>query len=217
MVIFLRLKTVFILNIYLDIVPDALANLKKLRNFWFYDSPIVKMTEQLGTLNNLSMLTLVNCSLTHLPNLSNLQQMWSLDLSNNRLSHVDGIPDVKFLDLDGNFFNQIPILENREKVMYIDMSHNPLKNAVPLISYNNLEGIFLSNTMLTSIPPAIDKFQKLKYLDLSNNKLSYIPTNILNLPDLEELNISQNLLSPNEIQLIRKTLRKSHPNIQLTT
>jgi Leucine-rich repeat (LRR) protein len=199
-----------------DIIPDAFINLKKLRNFWFYHSPIVKVTEQLRTLTNLLMLTMSNCSLTHLPNLSNFQKMWSLDLSNNRLSHVDGIPDVQFLDLNGNFFNHIPILENKGKLEFLTMSDNPLKNIAPIMFYKNLEGIFLSNTMLTSIPPNIDKLQNLHYIDVSNNKLSHLPTNILNLPLLEDLNISNNLLSPNETQSIRKAFEKSHPELKLT-
>jgi Leucine-rich repeat (LRR) protein len=216
MVIFLCLKIVFILKIYLDIIPDAFTNLKTLRNFWFYHSPIVKVTEQLGTLNNLSMLTMSNCSLTHLPNLSNFQKMWALDLGNNRLSHVDGIPDVQFLELNGNIFKHIPILENGGKLMFLNMSDNPLKNVAPIMFYKNLEGISLSNTNLTSIPPDIDKLQKLQYIDVSNNKLSHLPTNILNLPLLEDLKISNNLLSPNETQAIRKAFEKSHPQLELT-
>jgi Leucine-rich repeat (LRR) protein len=203
------------LNIYLDIIPDAFANLKKLQNFWFYDSPIVKVTEKLGTLDNLLMLTLSNCSLTHLPNLSNLQKLWSLDLRNNRLSRVDGIPDVLFLDLPGNFFNYIPILNNPEKLRFLTMDSNPVKNVAPIMFYKNLEGLSLKNLTLTSILPDIDKLQKLLYVDFSDNKISHVPNNILNLPLLEQFKITNNLLSTNEIQSIRKAFEKSHPQLEL--
>jgi len=203
------------LNIYLDIIPDAFANLKKLQNFWFYDSPIVKVTEKLGTLDNLLMLTLSNCSLTHLPNLSNLQKLWSLDLRNNRLSRVDGIPDVLFLDLPGNFFNYIPILNNPEKLRFLTMNNNPVENIAPIMFYKNLEGLSLRNLTLTSILPDIDKLQKLLYVDFSNNKISHVPNNIFNLPLLEQFNITNNLLSTNEIQSIREAFEKSHPQLEL--
>jgi len=198
-----------------DIIPDAFANLKKLQDFWFYDSPIVKVTEKLGTLDNLLMLTLSNCSLTHLPNLSNLQKLWSLDLRNNRLSRVDGIPDVLFLDLPGNFFNYIPILNNPEKLRFLTMNNNPVENIAPIMFYKNLEGLSLRNLTLTSILPDIDKLQKLLYVDFSNNKISHVPNNIFNLPLLEQFVINNNLLSTNEIQSIQKAFKKSHPNLEL--
>jgi len=197
-----------------NIIPDSFANLKKLQYFWFYDSPIVKLTDQLITLENLSMLTLHNCSITHLPNLSNLQKLWSLDLSNNRLSRVDGIPNVMFLDLGANFFTEIPITEKRDALMYLKMNGNPLKNALPIMYYKNLEGIELRNTSLTFIPPDIDKLRKLKYVDVSENKLTNIPKNILSLPLLEEFNITNNRLSPRDIQSIRKEFENSHPNLE---
>lgn len=214
--IFLVCKKIFILIIYLDIIPDAFANFKNLKNIWVYDSPIVKITEKLETYTSLEMLILNNCSLTYVPNLSNLQNLWSLGLSNNHLSRVDGIPDVEFLDIDGNFFTEIPITKNRDKLMFLDMNHNPLKNAVSIMYYNNLEGIYLKNTSLTSIPPPIDKLRKLKALILSDNKLTYIPTNVLDLPLLQQLDISNNKLSPKDIQLIRKEFKKSHPELKLT-
>jgi len=141
--------------------------------------------------------------------------MWALDLGNNRLSHVEGIPDVIFLDLPGNIFNHIPILKNVEKLEFLTMNDNPLKNAASIMFYKNLKGISLRNTMLTSIPPDIDKLQNLQYIDFSNNTISHLPNNILNLPLLEQFIINNNLLSTNEIQSIQKAFKKSHPNLEL--
>jgi Leucine-rich repeat (LRR) protein len=161
------------------------------------------------------MLILNNCSITYLPNLSNLQKLWCLDLPNNRLSHLDGISELGTLDLTSNFFTEIPIMKKHEKLWYLVMNHNPLKDAVPILSYKNLEGIYLSNTTLTSIPPAIGKLQGLKYLHLSDNKISHLPNKIFDLPLLAEFDISKNLLSPDDIQSIREAFAKSHPTIQL--
>lgn len=203
------------MNIYLGIVPDALGNLKKLHEISFDDTPMVKMTEQLGTLTNLSILMIFNCSLTQLPNLSNLQQLGVLDVIKTRISHIDELPSsVRILHLDMNRLTEMPMAKNRENLVFLSIIDNPLKTMTPIMSYKNLEGIFLKNTSLASIPPAIDTLQNLRYLDLSENELSYLPTTMLNLPYLEYLNISTNLLSPSDIRSIRTALKKSHPKLE---
>jgi Leucine-rich repeat (LRR) protein len=180
-----------------------------------YDTPVSKIPENLGTFNNLMSLVFKNCSLTYFPTIGDLEKLWDLDLSNNHLSHLDEIPGVQFLDLEDNLFNYIPMTKKGEKLRFLTMSRNPLKTIGSILFYNNLEGIYFQNTMLTSIPPGIDKLQKLLEIDLSNNKLSHLPTNILNLPHLEHLDIRQNLLSPNNIESIRKEFKKSHPKLEL--
>ncbi len=205
------------MNVYLGIVPDSLANLQKLYELYIADSPISKMTEKLGALNNLSILFLFNCSLTHLPDISNLENLQVIDASFNNLTHLDGIPGVRILHLDTNLFHEIPISKKPENLEFLELSYNPLKNAVPILSYNNLTGLFISDTMITSIPSSIDKLRNLKYFDIARNRISYLPTIILNLPNLEYMNISENLLSPNDIQSIRSAFKKSHPQLLLFT
>ncbi|CAF2882745.1 unnamed protein product [Rotaria sp. Silwood2] len=197
------------------IVPNNLANLKLLRHLWIYDTSILKISEQLGTLNNLVMIVLSNCSLTHLPNLSKLQQLTILDIPENRLSEVDGMPGVLMMDLRDNFFKEIPTTNKKERITYIIMGNNPLKSIESITSYTNLEGLYLRNTTLKFIPPTIGKLKKLKYLELSDNQLSQFPKNILNLPHLETLDIKNNLLSSEEIQSIQKEFAISHPNAEL--
>jgi Leucine-rich repeat (LRR) protein len=200
------------MNIYLDIVPDALANLKQLQEIFIYSSPIVKITDLLFTLPNISILVFNNCSLTHIQNLDKLDQLWSLELPNNHLSHIEGIPAVAMLRLGGNLFTEIPTTKDKDKLKYLFMHNNPLKNAVPILSYKNLQDIDLENTTLTSIPAAIDELQKLEYLHLANNKISHFPTSIFNLQHLGDFTFRNNLLSPNDIKLIREAFKKSHPN-----
>jgi hypothetical protein len=65
---------------FLGIVPDSLENLRQLLAFAISDSPIVNMTERLGTLSKLRYLFLTDCSLTHLPNLSGISQLDIVDL-----------------------------------------------------------------------------------------------------------------------------------------
>jgi Leucine-rich repeat (LRR) protein len=199
------------------IVPDSLGNLQKLHELQIVDSPIIKMTEQLGALNNLSMITFVNCSLTYLPDISNLENLQVLQAPHNNLTRLDGIPGVRILSLEINLLDEIPISKKPENLELLDISYNPLKNAVPLLSYNNLEIIFITDTTITSIPSSIDKLQNLTHFDMALNRISHLPTTILNLPHLEHMNISKNLLSPNDIESIRKEFNKSHPQLKLFT
>ncbi|CAF1067701.1 unnamed protein product [Rotaria sordida] len=198
-----------------DIVPDALLNLKLLSAFWIYDSSILKIPEQLGTLNKLGTLIFDNCSLTHFPNLSKLENLWIIEVRNNPLSVIDGFPDVMLMDLRNNLFDEIPIVKKREALETIAMDNNPLKNIESITSYINLEHLYLSNTTLKFIPSSIGKLQKLTHLDLSHNQLSHIPKSILDLPRLEYLNIENTLLSTEDIQSIEKAFRTFHPNATL--
>ncbi|UJR14482.1 hypothetical protein I4U23_001479 [Adineta vaga] len=198
-----------------DIVPDALGNLENLAQLIIFDVKIAKLTEKLATLRNMIMLTLIQCSLIYVPNLSNLQQLESLSLDKNNLSHVDGITGVTDLMLENNQFKQIPMTQDPDRLMVLAMGDNPLTSAAPIMSYKNLEWIFLNNATITSIPATIDKLRNVEYLRLSNNKLTRLPTNILNLRRLKELTIENNLIAKRDVESIRQSFKRSHPKLKL--
>ncbi|CAM2723120.1 unnamed protein product [Rotaria socialis] len=199
------------------IVPDSLANLKQLRYFWVYDSAIVKITERLEQLLDLSMLTMRNCSLSHLPKFNKLKNLWSIDISRNQFSKLEGIPAVLMVSLQDNRFTEIPTLETPEKLAYLEMSNNPLRNVQSISSYINLKSISLRSATLTSIPSDINQLQKLQTLDLSNNKLSEIPDSLIKMPALEMLNITNNMFTTKYIQAIEKKFKASLPNAEIIT
>ncbi|CAF1219125.1 unnamed protein product [Rotaria sordida] len=197
------------------IVPDELSNLRQLTSLQITDAPIVKMTEQLGTLSNLNSLFLYNSSLTHLPNLSGISRLIFLSIGHNRLSHLDGPNSVQHLYLGDNAFTEIPAWFTQASLRILDMNNNPLEKMLAITSLVNLERLYLSNTSLSFIPTAIDRLQKLEYLILSNNKLFYLPTNMLNLVNLKKLELQNNLFSPVDIQTFQTEFAKSHPNMIL--
>jgi len=197
------------------IVPDNLENLRQLRYLYISSSTVVNMTERLGTMRNLNSLTLYNCSLTHLPNLSGIPALYSVDLDFNLLSRVDGLTSVDTLYLSNNLFTDIPKLNKPNSLRYLFMYNNPLKNMLAITSHVNLEYLYLSNTTLSSIPPTIDRLQKLYSLDLSDNKLFSLPTNMLNLAKLQYLYIQNNLFPSAEIEVYKQRFNVSHPNMTL--
>jgi hypothetical protein len=198
-----------------DIVPDALTNLKQLRSFWIMDAVIVNITERLGTCTNLTRIMFSNCSLSYLPSVSTLHKLEFLDLSQNRFTHLDGLPDVSSLFLSHNLFTQMPTIKRKETLRFLDMSSNPLNSMVPIDSFINLMDLTLNDLALTFIPATIDKLQKLSTVNLRGNKLSYLPTNILNLPNLRALDIRNNSFSSKDIQSIQMVFAKSCPSTEL--
>jgi Leucine-rich repeat (LRR) protein len=198
-------------------VPDSLENLRQLRYLYIYNTPIVNMTERLGTMSNLNTLFLPNCSLTYLPNLSGISQLSSVYLHQNRLSNLNGLTNVYDLYLSDNLFTDIPTLSSPKSLVYLYMDNNPLKNMLTITSHVNLWTLYLRNTTLSSVPPTIDKLQKLEYLDLSYNKLFFLPTNIQNLPKLRQLNIQNNSFSLSAIQTFKTQFNTSHPNMTLVS
>ncbi len=208
----------FILNIYLDIVPDALANLKTLKYLNIFSVPVKKMTKQLATLTNLEMIMFSNCSLTHLPDFSNLHKLRALSLPYNNFIQTDELQDLDLqtLDLSGNNLTEIPILKNKEHLLVLYLSNNPLKNAERILFYPNLYLLYMDHAMLTSIPPAIDKLSELEYLFIFGNQLTDLPPNILNLSKLQNLIASENLFSPDYIESIKEAFKKHRPTTTLT-
>ena len=186
-----------------------MANLKKLDHLYIIDTRIVNITERVVPwFSTLTMLILSDNSLT-------LQKLQKLDLAYNRLSHLDGIPNVSFLDLSGNLFNQIPTMKYRDSLLSLYMDNNFLESTPSITSFINLEVLSLRNTNITFMPANIDKLRKLGIIDVAKNKIYYLPTTIINLPKLDYLDISNNSFSSTNIQAIRATFQKSRPEITL--
>lgn len=175
------------------------------------------MTERLGTLKNLHFLSLQTCALAYLPNLSGIPALSDVDLSDNRLSKVDGLTGVNTLVLNKNLFTDLPKLNTPNTLLYLSMNNNPVKNMLAINSHVNLQTLSLQSASLTSIPATIDKLQQLKKLDLSGNQLFFVPTNILSLSKLEYLDIRSNLFTSTDIETIRARFTISHAYINFLT
>ncbi|CAF0816306.1 unnamed protein product [Adineta ricciae] len=199
----------------IGIIPDTLAKLKNLTYFSVSRTKVVKGFEELTKLPKLETLLLNNCSLTSLPNLDNLSNLAVLFVENNNLTDISDIPGVQYLYLSGNQLKNIPMTKDPNKLVGLDMSGNPLSSAATIMLYKNLEDINLSDTGINSIPATIDKLRNVTRLDLSGNKLTHLPTNIRNLRQLEVLDIKNNLLSKRDVELIRRSFAKSHPELQI--
>lgn len=134
----------------LDVVPDALENLQGLFILTIRDTPIKKMTDKLSTLPLLNVISLINCSLTELPDLSKLPFLTQLLLDNNRLTQVKGINSVVFLFLTKNLFTEVPAIANPQNVRTLAMSDNRLTNIPDLSQFKSLMNVDFRRNSLSA-------------------------------------------------------------------
>lgn len=173
------------------------------------------MTDRLGMLSNLHSLHLTNCSLSHFPNLENIPDLYNVDFSHNPLSEINRFNNVFYLVLDNCRFTELPRLTNPSRLGNLSMSNNSLKHVAKIASFINLRSLDLNNSTLSSIPPTIDRLEKLARLSLSHNRLSSLPMNILKVSSLIYVDLSNNSFPAMELDSIHQQFLTRLPNTTL--
>jgi hypothetical protein len=197
------------------IVPDTLSNLQQLFGLSITNTPIITMTDKLATLKRLESLTLSNCSLSQMPNLSGMHKLLTVSLPNNRLSKLEGLMNVRSLSLYKNLFTEIPTLEEPESLSRLDMNYNPVQDMEPILAFSNLTDARLSFTKISVIPTEINELEKLSFLDLSNTQISHIPKTILTMTRLTFFIIQNTLIANEEINSIKMEFKTQRPTLNL--
>lgn len=109
-----------------------------------------------------------------------------------------------------NWFNDLAAAKaNPEKVLYLDLSLKKYKTFPrEILTFKNVEQLYLSYNYWTSIPDSISTLSKLKIIDITGNYyLNYLPREALSqLPQLEKLIVKDNKLAPGEVEKIKKLL-----------
>lgn len=178
--------------------------------------PIKEITDKLVTLPRLETLSLMNCSLTQLPNLSPLSRLSRLFVPNNRLSKIEGLAISNQLWLSNNLLTEIPSQVYPEKLMKLSMGYNPVRDMAKIMSSTNIREILLSNTEISAIPENIQELSELINLDLSKSKLTSVPKSVANLTKLRYLSLMSNPLSAEEIDSIKKEISTRLPDVKLS-
>lgn len=197
------------------IVPDTLSNLQLLFSLSIKNSAINKVTDKISSLAKLQSLTMDNCGLTEMPNLSDLTILNTLSLPNNHLSKLEGLYNITQLFLYHNEFTEVPIQAEPSTLVRIYMNYNPIKHFPDITLYTNLTEIRLSKTEVSAIPSNIDQLKKLSFLDLSFSKITTIPENMSKLARLQFLVIQGNQFSLEDVTKIKNQFSTEQPNVQL--
>ncbi|CAF0778549.1 unnamed protein product [Adineta ricciae] len=197
------------------VVPDALSNLQEVHTLGIANTPITKMTEKLSSLVKLQSLMLDNCSLTQLPSLSELKNLTTVSLPNNRLTQLEGLVKVRSLSLYKNQFTEIPMLEIPEALGRLDMNHNPVMDMSYLLLCKNITEIRIAVSNIPMIPSHIALLKRLSFLDLANTKITHVPRNILNLPYLQFLVVQNNAIPKEEADALKMDILNRQLKVSL--
>lgn len=144
-------------NLSLDVPRDFIQSCKHLRDIKFNNNEARKLP----------------------PSLSRAARLTYLDVSNNRLEHLDHSE-----------------LNTLTGLLKMNLANNRLKQLPSYFgSYQALRSLNISSNFLDKLPPFLCELASLVELDLSFNTIASLPNEIGNLKNLEKLLITNNRLS----------------------
>ncbi len=144
----------------------------------------------------LQSLTLDNCGLSTVANLTNAPSLIYLDLSNNTLRNLEPlcpISTLKELYLSHNAVTSLDALSTLNGLTVLDVSYNSVTSIAPLVTCPALRSLNVGNNSLT-ILDAVDTLGGLTTLIADHNALTDISI-ISSCTALTELNISNNQIT----------------------
>lgn len=123
----------------------------------------------------LTHLTLKNCLIYNITNISSYKTLEYLDLSQNYISDINGIEDLKkinFLNLSNNKISDISYIFNIISIKSLDVSNNKIIDIKNMSNLLFLEKINISNNEIASVL----EFSNLRYLNSINCSFNNILT-----------------------------------------
>ena len=172
----------------------------------------------IGTLPSLKSLSLRDCGLSTIADLSNALLLKTLDLRNNAIgdiSHLAGMTALEDLNLSENAVGDLTTLAGLPQLRILNLSHNAISSIVPLtscaamaeldISYNSISDIsavgnmsglthfYAGHNAITSLS-ALAGCTALVELDVSNNAITELSA-LSGLAALEDLDFSHNAVA----------------------
>ncbi|MFW9988673.1 MAG: leucine-rich repeat domain-containing protein, partial [Candidatus Odinarchaeota archaeon] len=197
----------------LDILPDTIGNLSKLRILALKWNKIDALPESFGNLIELEELDLegswstnddkaIYNGILELPNsFCNLKKLKILNIKENGLrslpNNIGQLKSLQKLFLDTNRIPEIPeSIGELTDLSFLSLRSNRISN-IPL-SLCRLEKVFqldLSYNFIEKIPDCIDQLKSINMLYIGANKITEIPPSIANLGSLERLYLGGNQLT----------------------
>jgi GTPase SAR1 family protein len=133
------------------------------------------------------------------PNISNLSNIVSLDLSANHLETlpkpIGSLTSLRHLILARNKLNRMPpSFRNLNTLETLDLSFNMFNNLprATIAGLSSLELLNISNNQIVMLPPAVSKLVNLRTLNLNSNQLEHLPNEMDALSKLEFLKLGRN-------------------------
>ena len=173
---------------------SSLTNLTELtiRDMYVRSSDLLTV----ASLPKLTSLTLSNCGLSGIDNLSAAENLTYLDLSCNSIRDFTGLSFLKgltYLDLSENALTSLNAVSSLSSLLTLNVSYNSLTSVSPVAGCTQLTSLNLSNNMISSLE-GVESLLSLEYLDASYNKLTGVHP-VSSCTKLLTLDVSSNALT----------------------
>lgn len=176
---------------------DGISALTSLTELTIRDSYLTSGDLQMiAALPNLQRLTLSNCGLSGIDDLSGAKNLTYLDLSENSIrdfTSLSFMTGLTYLDLSHNALTSLNALSSLEGLQTLDVSYNSLTSITPVAGCPQLTALDVSNNAITSLS-GIGSLNALEALDASFNQLEDASPASSCLA-LKELDLSSNSLT----------------------
>lgn len=156
-------------------LPPTIRRLKKLRGMYLAGNRLRRLPDEIGELEELEELNVFENVLEHLPR------------------SIGQLPALRRLSLNDNRLGSIPDLGALSRLVFIDLSNNPL-TALPrgFERLQALEQANLSSLTLGRFPEELEQLPQLRILELWSADVPALPPTVGRLRRLEELFLQEN-------------------------
>lgn len=147
----------------------------------------------IGSLPQLTQLTLSNCGLTTISGLESAYALTDLNLNNNTLRNISALssmPMLQSLYLADNALTDLKALSNLQALSILDVSRNTIHDISPLTGLTNLTQLNISSNKISDLS-SIDKLVKLVVFRADGNILTDI-SKLAACVNIMELKLSNN-------------------------
>ncbi len=156
----------------------------------------VPSLHNLSAAAGLTSLTLSDCFVSDISALGSLQNLKKLDLSNNAVKDVTplgGLTQLETLSLKNNALTSADALQTCVSLTDLDLSNNQLESITALAALTQLRRFHAADNKLTAVT-GLSAWTRLKELNLSNNEITDV-AEFGTVDALEVLDVSYNKLT----------------------
>ncbi len=153
--------------------------------------------------NNIVGLNLSNNQISDIESIKELKSLQKLDLSDNQISDIESIKELKSLqklDLSDNQISDIESIKELKSLQKLDLSRNQISDIKSIKELKSLQTLYLWSNQISDIK-SIKELKSLQTLYLWSNQISDIKS-IKELKSLQTLYLSRNQI--NDIESIKE-------------
>jgi len=147
---------------------------------------------------------------------ANVDSVSAINLSKTKLTEIPTIlyrfDKIEYLDLSKNKLKNVDSLHVFANLQYLDLGKNKLETfPISICRLSELRWLSLQSNNISIIPPCIQYCQRLEYVDLWGSMISSMPEEMALIHTLKEIDLSA--IQFNQYQ--QEQLRELFPNVRL--